>query len=353
MILFFTSGTVSYPKMVLHTQAYGLGHVSTARFWHDLRPGDRHWTVTDTGWAKAAWGGLFGQWHERATVVQVALGKPDAGHDPEHHPRPARSRPSARRRRSTACSCRPTWPRTTSPSCGTAPAPASRSTRRSSAPGRTGTGGLTVYDGYGQSETHRAGRQLPLRCRCAPARWAGRCPAGRSTSSTTTESPRPTTPSATSPSRSRTRGRSGCSASTTATPDANAPLVPRRLVLHRRQGLARQRRLPLVRGPRRRRHHVVRLPDRPVRGRVGADRARGGRGGGGGRQGRPEAHPDRLRVRRPRPGTRGERRARGRAAGPHEGADRAVQVPARDPLRRRSCRRRSAARSAAPSCATG
>jgi acetyl-CoA synthetase len=78
MLLYFTSGTVSYPKMVLHPSSYGLGHVSTARFWHDLRPGDRHWTVTDTGWAKAAWGGLFGQWHERATIVQVALGKPDA-----------------------------------------------------------------------------------------------------------------------------------------------------------------------------------------------------------------------------------------------------------------------------------
>jgi acetyl-CoA synthetase len=78
MLLYFTSGTVSYPKMVLHPSSYGLGHVSTARFWHDLRSGDRHWTVTDTGWAKAAWGGLFGQWHERATVVQVALGKPDA-----------------------------------------------------------------------------------------------------------------------------------------------------------------------------------------------------------------------------------------------------------------------------------
>lgn len=78
MLLYFTSGTVSHPKMVLHPASYGLGHVSTARFWHDLRPGDRHWTVTDTGWAKAAWGGLFGQWHERATVVQVALGKPEA-----------------------------------------------------------------------------------------------------------------------------------------------------------------------------------------------------------------------------------------------------------------------------------
>ena len=78
MLIFFTSGTVSYPKMVQQPAAYGLGHVPTARFWHDLRSGDRHWTVSDTGWAKAAWGGLFGQWHEEATVVQVALGKPDA-----------------------------------------------------------------------------------------------------------------------------------------------------------------------------------------------------------------------------------------------------------------------------------
>jgi acetyl-CoA synthetase len=78
MLVFFTSGTVSYPKMVGQPVAYGLGHVPTARFWHDLRAGDRHWTVSDTGWAKAAWGGLFGQWHEEATVVQVALGKPDA-----------------------------------------------------------------------------------------------------------------------------------------------------------------------------------------------------------------------------------------------------------------------------------
>jgi acyl-coenzyme A synthetase/AMP-(fatty) acid ligase len=77
ILIFFTSGTVSYPKMVQQSAAYGLGHVPTARFWHDLRPGDRHWTVSDTGWAKAAWGGLFGQWHEEATVVQVALGKPD------------------------------------------------------------------------------------------------------------------------------------------------------------------------------------------------------------------------------------------------------------------------------------
>lgn len=76
LFVYFTSGTVSMPKMVLHTQGYGLGHVPTARFWLDLKPGDVHWTVTDSGWAKAAYGGLFGQWHERATVVQAQLAKP-------------------------------------------------------------------------------------------------------------------------------------------------------------------------------------------------------------------------------------------------------------------------------------
>jgi acetyl-CoA synthetase len=78
MLVYFTSGTVGHPKMVQLPQSYALGHVRTARFWQDLRPGDRHWTISDTGWAKAAYGSLFGQWHEGATVVQVALGKPDA-----------------------------------------------------------------------------------------------------------------------------------------------------------------------------------------------------------------------------------------------------------------------------------
>ena len=78
MLIYFTSGTVAHPKMVLHTQAsYGIGHRITARFWHDLRPGDLHWTVSDTGWAKAAWGKLFGQWSEGAAVVQMNMGKPD------------------------------------------------------------------------------------------------------------------------------------------------------------------------------------------------------------------------------------------------------------------------------------
>lgn len=79
MLVYFTSGTVAHPKMVLHTQAsYGLGHVITARYWQDLREGDLHWTVSDTGWAKCAWGKLFGQWYQRASVLQMDMGKPDS-----------------------------------------------------------------------------------------------------------------------------------------------------------------------------------------------------------------------------------------------------------------------------------
>ncbi len=69
MLIYFTSGTTSYPKMVLHSHgSYGFGHMVTAKYWQDLHAGDLHWTMSDTGWAKAAWGKIYGQWHQRATV---------------------------------------------------------------------------------------------------------------------------------------------------------------------------------------------------------------------------------------------------------------------------------------------
>jgi len=78
LLLYFTSGTTAHPKMVQHLGSYALGHEITARFWHDLTPGDIHWTVSDTGWAKAAWGKLFGQWIIGSAVVMWDIvGKPD------------------------------------------------------------------------------------------------------------------------------------------------------------------------------------------------------------------------------------------------------------------------------------
>jgi acetyl-CoA synthetase len=80
MLIYFTSGTTKFPKMVPHTQAsYGIGHIITAKFWHDLKPTDLHWTLSDTGWAKAAWGKLFGQWQLGcAVMVHDAAGRFDA-----------------------------------------------------------------------------------------------------------------------------------------------------------------------------------------------------------------------------------------------------------------------------------
>ena len=151
LILFFTSGTVSYPKMALHSQGYALGHVGTARFWHDLRPGDLHWTVSDTGWAKAAWGGLFGQWHERATVVQVALGRPEANTIlrllSEHAITSFCAPPTLYRLLVQADLS--AFDLSALRHCTSAGEPLNPEVIRA---WREGTGGLTVYDGYGQSE---------------------------------------------------------------------------------------------------------------------------------------------------------------------------------------------------------
>ncbi|MDR2185975.1 MAG: AMP-binding protein [Treponema sp.] len=62
MLLYFTSGTTGMPKMVRHDFAYPLGHILTARYWQNVQPGGLHLTVAETGWAKAAWGKIYGQW---------------------------------------------------------------------------------------------------------------------------------------------------------------------------------------------------------------------------------------------------------------------------------------------------
>lgn len=62
MIIYFTSGTTSMPKMAMHDFTYPLGHIVTAKYWQRVQDKGLHLTVADSGWAKFAWGKLFGQW---------------------------------------------------------------------------------------------------------------------------------------------------------------------------------------------------------------------------------------------------------------------------------------------------
>jgi len=68
MLMFFTSGTSGYPKLAAHNYMYPLGHFITAKFWQQVNPEGLHLTISDTGWAKASWGKLYGQWLCEAAV---------------------------------------------------------------------------------------------------------------------------------------------------------------------------------------------------------------------------------------------------------------------------------------------
>lgn len=67
-LMYFTSGTTGEPKMVAHDFTYPLGHITTAAYWHNLNEESLHLTIADTGWGKAVWGKLYGQWIVGAAV---------------------------------------------------------------------------------------------------------------------------------------------------------------------------------------------------------------------------------------------------------------------------------------------
>ncbi|RPI07032.1 MAG: acetyl-CoA synthetase [Ignavibacteriae bacterium] len=69
MLLYFTSGTTGMPKMVNHNFAYPLGHILTAKYWQYVQEDGLHFTVADTGWAKSAWGKIYGQWISGCAVM--------------------------------------------------------------------------------------------------------------------------------------------------------------------------------------------------------------------------------------------------------------------------------------------
>ena len=68
MLMFFTSGTTGYPKIAAHNYKYALGHYITAKYWHGVMRDGLHFTISDTGWGKALWGKLYGQWLSEGAV---------------------------------------------------------------------------------------------------------------------------------------------------------------------------------------------------------------------------------------------------------------------------------------------
>ena len=77
-VMFFTSGTTGYPKIATHSHLYALGHFVTAKYWHCVERDGLHLTISDTGWGKALWGKLYGQWLSEGAVFVYDFDKFDA-----------------------------------------------------------------------------------------------------------------------------------------------------------------------------------------------------------------------------------------------------------------------------------
>ena len=78
MLMFFTSGTTGYPKIAAHTYKYALGHYVTAKYWHCVHADGLHFTISETGWGKALWGKLYGQWLCEGAVFTYDFDRFDA-----------------------------------------------------------------------------------------------------------------------------------------------------------------------------------------------------------------------------------------------------------------------------------
>ena len=77
-LMYFSSGTSGYPKMVEHSATYSLGHIITARWWQNVQPDGLHFTISDTGWGKAMWGKIYGQWLCESAVLVYDFDRFDA-----------------------------------------------------------------------------------------------------------------------------------------------------------------------------------------------------------------------------------------------------------------------------------
>ena len=312
LLLYFTSGTVAYPKMVQHPQSYALGHVGDRALLARPAPGR---PALDGHRHRLGEGGLG------RAVRPVARARVRSSRSRSASPTPTRSSAILARHRDhvvlrAADALPPARP-------GGSPAHDLSALRHCTSAGEPlnpevirawedGTGGLTVYDGYGQTETTCLVANYRCDAGAARARWASRCRAATSTSSTTTASRCRRRRSATSWCACDRACPVGLFAGYYGDPAADGRRRSAAAVLlHRRQGRRGRGRLLLVRGPRRRRHHLV-APTGSARSRssralvehpavmeaavVGKDD--------------PRAHPDRHRVLHPRRRATSGRRAR-------------------------------------------
>ncbi len=78
MLIYFTSGTTSYPKMAAHNYKHPLGHFHTAKYWQTVDPDGLHLTISDTGWAKSGWGKIYGQWLAEGAIFVYDFDRFDA-----------------------------------------------------------------------------------------------------------------------------------------------------------------------------------------------------------------------------------------------------------------------------------
>ena len=173
MLLYFTSGTTAQPKLVAHTHtSYPIGHLSTM-YWLGLQPGDVHLNISSPGWAKHAWSNVFAPWLAGATVVVANFSR----FDPD-----ALLQLLVRTGVTTFCAPPTVWRMLVQADLGSV----STSIREALSAGEPlnpeviervrQAWGLTVRDGYGQTETS-AQVANPPRPSCTRARWAGRFPA--------------------------------------------------------------------------------------------------------------------------------------------------------------------------------
>ena len=279
-ICYYTSGTTREPKAVLHSHSYAYSHKFTGLNWLDLKPGDVHWTTSDTGWAKAAYGVLFGPWMNGVTTFMYN-GRFDVAKELEM---------LGRYGITTFCAPPTEYRMIVKEDLFGYEFPRLRHC--------TGAGeplnpevieiwrekfGLTIHDGYGQTETTILAANMPgmpvkpgsmglpfpghdVRVVNNDLDEAGTGELGEIALRVSPERP---------PSLFLEYWKNA---------DETAARVSRRLVPHRRSGHARRRRLPVVRRPRRRRDHFGRLSNRPVRSRERAAGASRGNGIGGGRE---------------------------------------------------------------------